>query len=138
MDLTLVFLRSYVLTPQVRVITFLSLQTDNSSLSYVLRSVFLFGEFLHHGDKNKLIATCRRALSGKKKCKSFHILREKSHMSPSLVNEFLLVTRTRQDSKKILLYCLTSSQIRLIPFVDDCQSTCLTKLKKEPLVLYTT
>jgi hypothetical protein len=31
-----------------------------------LHSVFLFGEFLRHGDKNKPIANCRKAPSGKK------------------------------------------------------------------------
>jgi hypothetical protein len=31
-----------------------------------------------------------------------------------------------------LLYCLTSSQMWLIPLVDDRQSTHLTKLKKKP------
>jgi hypothetical protein len=37
----------------------------------------------------------------------------------------------KQDSKQTLLYCLTYSQIWLIPHVDDCQSTYLTKLKKK-------
>jgi hypothetical protein len=33
-------------------------------------------------------------------------------------------------SKNNLLYCLTSSQIWLIPLADDCHSNYLTKLKK--------
>jgi hypothetical protein len=57
------------------------LQTDNSSLSYVLRSVFLFGEFLHHGDKNKPSANCRKALSGKKMQELPHFEGKKSHVT---------------------------------------------------------
>lgn len=52
-------------------------------------------------------------------------------MSPYLDKEFPFIARTKQDSKQTLLYCLTYSQIWLIPHVDDCQSTSLTQLKKQ-------
>lgn len=41
-------------------------------------------------------------------CKSHHILRKRSQMSPYLENEFLLVARTRQESQKSPLYFLIS------------------------------
>jgi hypothetical protein len=56
-----------------------------------------------------------KALLEKKNCKSRHILKKKSHMLPYLDNEFPLIARTKQDSKKdLLLYCLTSTQTWLI------------------------
>ncbi len=58
--------------------------------------------------------------------------------SPYLDNEFLLLARTKQDSPKKqhknVLHSLTSSQIWLIAFVEDCQSTNLAKLKKPTLL----
>jgi len=68
------------------------------------------------------------------------------HMLPYLDNEFLEVARTSEDSlKKIkikikikkeekntnLLYCLTSSQVWLMPLVEACQSSYLTKWRKQ-------
>jgi hypothetical protein len=50
-------------------------------------------------------------------------------MSPYLDNEFLLIARTRQDSKRKVFHCLTCSQIWLIALVDDHQSTYLTPKK---------
>jgi len=38
---------------------------------------------------------------------SCHILMKKGHMLPYLDNEFLLVTRTRQDSKEMIFDCLS-------------------------------
>lgn len=66
----------------------------------------------------------QRLLWGKK----YHILRgKKGHVSTNLDSKFLLVIRTRQDSKTNLLYCLTSSKIWLIPHLAQN----LTKLKKQ-------
>jgi hypothetical protein len=48
--------------------------------------------------------------------------------------EFLHVARTRHDSRKFGVSILTSSQIWLIPLVDNGQSTYLTKLKKQTLI----
>jgi hypothetical protein len=64
----------------------------------------------------------KEIFSGKKKTK-------KTHMSPYLDNEFLLIARTRQDSKRKVFHCLTCSQIWLNAFVDDHQSTYLTIIK---------
>ncbi len=55
--------------------------------------------------------------------------------SPYLDNEFLLLARTKQDSPKKqhknVLHSLTSSQIWLIAFMNDRQSTYLTNLRKK-------
>ncbi len=58
-------------------------------------------------------------------------LEEKSQKLPCLDNEFLEVARTKQDSIDFLLNSwLTSNQIWLIPLLDDCHSTYLTKLNQ--------
>jgi len=44
--------------------------------------------------KKNLVQILQRLSMGGKKCKSGHILRLKSHMSPYVDNEFLLVSRT--------------------------------------------
>jgi hypothetical protein len=63
---------------------------------------------LHRGypkkKKKKPSAICTKAFYGGKKWKRGHILRIKSHMSPYVDNEFLLVARTSQDSKKNKIY----------------------------------
>jgi hypothetical protein len=62
----------------------------------------------------------------------YHILSEKKgRVSTNLDSKFLLVIRSRQDSKKNLLYCLTSSKIWLIPPVHDDHFTYSTKFKKQ-------
>ncbi len=48
--------------------------------------------------EKKPVQSVERFLLGKNE-KSYHILREKCHLSPYLDNEFLLVARTSQDSK---------------------------------------
>jgi hypothetical protein len=59
-----------------------------------------------------------------KKCAKVAIfLEETSQKLPYLGNECLEVARTKQGPKKILFYWLTSTQIWLIPFVDDRKST---------------
>jgi hypothetical protein len=59
-------------------------------------------------------------------------LEEKSQKLPCLDNEFLEVARTKQDSIDFLLNSwLTSNQIWLIPLLDDCRSTYLTKLNQK-------
>jgi hypothetical protein len=55
-------------------------------------------------------------------------------MSPYLDSQFLLVARTSQDSKEILLSHLSSIQIWLIPVVNDRQATYLSKLRKKTLI----
>jgi hypothetical protein len=58
--------------------------------------------------KKKPNVNCTKAfLEKKRKCKSCHILMKKGHMLPYLDNEFVLVTRTRQDSKEIIFDCLS-------------------------------
>jgi hypothetical protein len=62
--------------------------------------------------------------------------KKKGHMLPYLDNEFPLIARTKQDSKKdLLLYCLTSTQTWLIPLVDDGYSTYFIKKKKQTFIL---
>jgi hypothetical protein len=52
--------------------------------------------------KKKPNVNCTKAF-----LESCHILMKKGHMLPYLDNEFLLVTRTRQDSKEIIFDCLS-------------------------------
>ncbi len=62
------------------------------------------GKFSHNGEeKKKTNVNFTKAFleKRKRKWKSCHILMKKGHMLPYLDNEFLLVTRTRQDSKEI-------------------------------------
>jgi hypothetical protein len=75
-----------------------------------------------------------KGFSEGKKEEKFPYLERKTHMSPYLDSQFLLVARTSQDSKEILLSCLSSIQIWLIPVVDDRQSTHLSKLRKRTLM----
>ncbi len=72
---------------------------------------------------------------GKVFCKSLHFLRKNSHKSPYLDVEVMEVARTKQDSQKVLLFRLKSSQIWFINVVDGHQSTYLTKLENEVLVV---
>jgi hypothetical protein len=72
---------------------------------------------------------------GKVFSKSLHFWRKNSHKSPYLDVEVMEVARTKQDSQKVLLFCLTSSQIWFINVVDGHRSTYLTKLESEVLVV---
>jgi hypothetical protein len=81
---------------------------------------FFWGENFHKlGIPKKSSAKCTKGFL-ENKCKSQH----------NLENEFLELTRRKQGSKKLWVCWLTSSQIWLIPLVEDCQSTNLAKLKK--------
>jgi hypothetical protein len=67
---------------------------------------------------------------GKKLQKSPHFEEKKVTSRHYLNNQFSLVARTLEESSLNLLYCLTCSQIWLIPLVDDRQSGYFTKLRK--------
>jgi hypothetical protein len=79
----------------------------------------LGGEFSQTGDPKKNPERNVQREFGKK-CKNHH----------DLENVFLELTRAKQECKKLSVCWLTSSQIWLIAFVEDCQSTNLAKLKK--------
>jgi hypothetical protein len=97
-----------------------------------LQRYFLFWRILGPWQQIKSHAKCTKAFfGGKKKNKSRHILRKKSHILPYLDSEFLVVAKTRQAFQKLLLHGLTSSQIWLIPLVGDHQSASLKNLKKK-------
>ncbi len=71
---------------------------------------FFWGKFWHNGEKKKNLMWIVQRLFWKKrkrKCKSCHNLMKKGHMLPYLDKELLLVTKTRQDSKEIILDCLS-------------------------------
>jgi hypothetical protein len=59
----------------------------------------------------------------------------KTCMSPYVDNEILFITRIRDNILKSLLNYLVSSQIWLIPCVDDHQHTYLKKLKRKRSLL---
>jgi hypothetical protein len=99
--------------------------------------VFFFGIFLHHGSQKNLVLIVQRFFWGKRSAKvimfkSSCFEGKKSNMPSCLDNGFLFVAITRQDFFKNIFYCLTFSQILLIPLVDDCHSTCVKNLKKKP------
>ncbi len=73
--------------------------------------MFLLWRFSHCSNKLKPSVNFSRAFSKRKEkkrknnCKIRHILREKkSHLSSYLDNEFLLIARTRQESKNIFIF----------------------------------
>jgi hypothetical protein len=65
------------------------------------RVFLLLGEFLAPWQTNKTQCEFNKGFFGEKKCQSCYIMRKNiCHMSPYIDNEFLLVARTRQNSKK--------------------------------------
>jgi hypothetical protein len=88
-------------------------------------SVFFFffgGEFSHCGDKEKPVRIVKGGF--------FWEESDMSHRQRVL----LIVMRTRQKSRKYLLYRLASCLAKwFIPLLDDHESTYLTKLKKKQL-----
>jgi hypothetical protein len=65
-------------------------------------------------------------------CKSRHILRKKSHISPYLDYEFLLVARTGQDSKNkspLLSELWVAKFGSFLVSMDDRQSTHFDKIE---------
>jgi len=90
---------------------------------------FLGQNFALWQQKVKSSAKCNKGLlfRGKKKAQKLPYFEQKnSEIIIYFYNEFMEVTRTKQDSKKKLFSYLTSSQIWLIPLVDNHQSTYLT------------
>jgi hypothetical protein len=86
-------------------------------------SVVLSGKFSQDSDQKELGVKYTKGFLAKKICKSLYILREKSQKLSYLDNEFMEVDRTNGDQKNKFTWLVTSSQIWLIPPVDDHQST---------------
>jgi hypothetical protein len=81
---------------------------------------FFFGEFLHNGDRKSPLWIVQKGFL--EKCTAFFTFWGIKFVFPFVDNEFLQITRTRQDSKNILMSCLTS------------KFGSLTKLTKKSLV----
>jgi len=88
------------------------------------------------GDKNKPSSNCTKAFFGEKKLqKSPYFEKKKSHVAIFKTMSSYWSPEIGRDLFLKLLYCLTFSQMRLIPLEDDRQSTHLTKLEKKALLL---
>ncbi len=104
-------------------------------LTLVWPVIIFLGEFLHWIDIKKSGENCTKKFLGKFFAKVSIFLRKNSCKSPYLDAEVMEVAGTKQDSQKVLLFCLTSSQIWFINVVDGHQSTYLTKLENEVLMV---